>query len=872
MELLERDDSLAALKTALAAAMAGHGQMVLVSGEAGIGKTTLLSHFIAGIGRAARVLKGNCDPLFTPTPLGPLYDIARACGGRLRSQLESDAPRAAIFSTLVDLLQHGPQPTVLAIEDLHWADAATLDLVRYLGRRLAPARALLVATYRADELGPQHPLRHLLGDLATAGAMHVDLARLSLESVQRLSAGRRVDVAALYRQTAGNPFFLAEVLANGAPGLPRTVRDAVLARAARLDDCGRYALEIAAVIGARMERRTLACVLGDAVAPVADCIAVGMLEATGDTVAFRHELAREAVLAGIDPVRRQAHCRRILDALRTSNTRRSNLALLAEYAEGAQDAGAVVEYGLAAARWASAAGAHREAAAQYARVLRQPDLPMAFDRAAALEAYAGECAIIDELAEASRAGREAIGLHLAAGDRAKQGAALSALAWSLVRAGQNQAAEEASRQSIEALESLAPSRALAEAYRIQAHLRMLNRERAPAIAWGQKAIALASSLGDSATCAAAQMVVGSAILVAGYDDGRPYLDRALAFARKEGLDSLAGTVYLNIGSSYGEQYRFAEASAVLEEGLAFAAERDLDHAGHYMTAWLALTRVHQGQWDRATEVLTGLAGGARIATISRIMALVALGRLRARRGDPGVDAALDEALDLAMPTQTLQRLAPVRAARAEAAWLAGDAARARAEAQAVYTLALRCRHRWHAGEMAYWRRLAGEAVEAPSWVARPYALQISGAWREAAAAWERLGCAYEQARALAEGDNAARIDALEIFVRLGAGPAASSVRQRLRGDGVRRIPRGPRPATRRNPFGLTAREMEILACVARGLTNSRIGTALGVSTKTVDHHVSAILAKLGATTRADASRMAQAHDLLPRDGQEKIAI
>ncbi|HEY9345120.1 MAG TPA: AAA family ATPase, partial [Inquilinus sp.] len=166
MELLERDHELQALAVALNEATAGEGRIVLVSGEAGIGKTSFVDRFIATAGRTARVLEGQCDSLFTPSPLGPLYDIARQTGGRLLAQLEAEAPRAALFSTMLDLLRGQPQPVILRVEDIHWADEATLDLIKHLGRRIADHPVLIILTYRDDEVGAQHPLRLLLGDLA----------------------------------------------------------------------------------------------------------------------------------------------------------------------------------------------------------------------------------------------------------------------------------------------------------------------------------------------------------------------------------------------------------------------------------------------------------------------------------------------------------------------------------------------------------------------------------------------------------------------------------------------------------------------------------------------------------------------------------
>ena len=873
MQLLERESDLARLAAALAAASAGQGCVAFVSGEAGIGKTSFVEHFVAAHARSAHVLKGNCDALFTPSPLAPLYDIARQYrGGRLLSLLESGTGRLALFSAFLELLQSSAQPIVIIFEDIHWADEATLDLIKYLSRRITPVRALLIATHRDDEIGRQHPLKMLLGDLARARAVHrIQLARLSIDAIRKLVAGKALDAEALHRQTAGNPFFISEIVANSRRGIPVTVRDAVLARAAKLKPRGRNLLERAAVIGTRIEHCVLEEVLAQAPDGLADCIAVGMLQDEIEGVVFRHELAREAILEAIDPLRRRSLYRTALkSAIKSLGTGRGQLAQLAHYAEGGADARAVIKYGVAAAEAAALLGAHREAAAQYQRVLRFAEDQSASERARYLVGYAEECAIIDNLDDAIKAYQQAIQFWCEVGDRLKQGETLAALAWPLVRSGQNAAAERAGQQAITVLETLAPTRQLASAYRTKAHLRMLDRDRDTAVEWGKKAIELATRFQDHATVAGAEMVVGSAILVTGDDRGRPHLDRCLALAHEKGLSSLVGLAFLNIGSSYGEQYRFAEADRELTEGIAFARNRDLDHAAHYMSAWVALTRLYQGRWAEAGDLATAVIAEPNLAAVSKIMALVALGRVRARRGDPGAAEALDEALELASLTGALQRLAPVRAARAELAWLTGDSERAATEARAVYDLVARHRHRWHVGEFLYWRSLADDRIPVPKWAARPFSLQIAGSWKRAAAEWSRLGCAYEEARALAEGDVPAQMRALEIFGALGAAPAAALLRQWLRAAGVNRIPRGRRSSTRKNPFGLTTRELETLGGMARGLSNSDIGAELNISAKTVDHHVSAILGKLGASSRREAARMAREQHLVTQDGEERV--
>ena len=673
-DLLEREDELETLAALLGEATAGQGRIALISGEAGIGKTSFVDHFLATHAQGIRILKGNCDALFTPSPLGPLYDIARQIGGKLQAELEGEVCRAAVFSTMLDQLRDPAAPTLLVFEDIHWADEATIDLIKFLTRRMVQTNALLILTYRDDELGAQHPLRMLLGDLATCRAtIRIELPRLTIDAVRILIADRPFDPDALHGQTSGNPFFIAEVLSHAGRGIPRSVRDAVLARVAKLTPAGRQCPG-----GRRGDRQP------DGRRPAGKNPRrrhrrPGRLHeggtargGSGNGIGFRHELVREAVLTELDPGRHRELSRSALAGLKACGRGSGDLAQLAHFAEGAGDGAAVVEFGAAAARAAASVGAHRSAAAQYRRVLDFAGDRSPAERARLFETYAEECAIIDELAEASRARREATQLWRQAGDRLKEGENLAALAWPLVRSGQNAAAEEASRAAIEVLESLPPSRQLAAAYRIQAHLRMLDRDRPLALRWGKKAIELATRFQDHATIAAAEIVVGSAMLASGDDKGRARLDRSLAIAREAGADDLIGLAHLNLGSSYGEQYRFGEAERHLAEGLAYSGDCDLDHAAHYMRAWLALTRLYQGRWREAGEIATSLLARPHVAAISRIMALVALGRLHARRGDPGAAAALDEALDLALQTDTLQRLAPARAARAEAACLAGD--------------------------------------------------------------------------------------------------------------------------------------------------------------------------------------------------------
>ena len=230
--LLERDSVLGDLRDALAGAAARRGRFVLVAGEAGVGKSAAVRAFCAEARGSARVLWGGCDALFTPRPLGPFLDIAEEAGGELETAVNEGAP--AVVAALLGLARPG-SATIVVVEDVHWADEATLDVLRLLARKLGQAPLLVLATYRDDELDRVHPLRVLLGELATLPqAERLTVPSLSPEAVAELAGSADVDAGELHRLTGGNPFFVTEVLASGNGAIPPTVTDAVLARAARL--------------------------------------------------------------------------------------------------------------------------------------------------------------------------------------------------------------------------------------------------------------------------------------------------------------------------------------------------------------------------------------------------------------------------------------------------------------------------------------------------------------------------------------------------------------------------------------------------------------------------------------------------------------
>jgi DNA-binding CsgD family transcriptional regulator len=390
---------------------------------------------------------------------------------------------------------------------------------------------------------------------------------------------------------------------------------------------------------------------------------------------------------------------------------------------------------------------------------------------------------------------------------------------------------------------------------------MVARDFAGAIEAGTKAIELAERFGDTESLARALNAIGSVQWFVDPDAAPATMRRSVAVARELGKDRAIALAMLNFGSGAGEVRRYDIAEQWLPEAIAFTAARDLDSYRVYCVAWLARVRFEQGRWAEATDDATAAlsTAGVHVPNADRV-ALTVLGRLRVRRGDPDPSGPLDRAWELAVQTGDLQRLWPVAAGRAEAAWLAGHPEAVESLVADSLALAVRIGHPWAVGELAYWLWRVGALTTAPPGAARPFALQIEGEPRQAAEAWRSLGCPYEAAVALAEtGEPADMLDAVAEFNALAARPAADRLSRRLRELGVRGIPRPARRSTLDNPGGLTAREAEILALLPSGLRNVDIAGRLHISPKTVDHHISSILAKLGVDSRHQAAKWAENH-------------
>ncbi len=853
---LEREAELSVLANAVRAAADGRGSVALVMGEAGIGKSSLVEALRSHLPAEGRMLVGYCDDLATPRTLGPFRDLAASVGAELSRAVTDGSDRDRVLAALRTELTWPEHPTVLVIEDVHWADDATLDALRYLIRRIAGLPAVLVLTYRDDELNREHLLHGLLGQASRSDHVrHLPLRRLSQQAVQQLSAGSSVDAHDLFALTSGNPFFVQELLASAqGERVPPTIADAVLARVRGLDLPVQDVLEQLAVVPSALDRWLVEALVPDTgpgrVAALTAAEQRGLLMVSTSRISFRHELTRRAIAGSLPAARLMALNQRVLAALVDHDG--YDVARIVHHAAQAGDVDAIVRYGPDAAREAARAGAHREAVAHFALVLDHQDRFPPGERAELLAQYAIECYTTGAIDKAVEAERCAVDLNRSLGDLGQLGASLRWLARMYWMAGDRANGEYAGREAVEVLERAGDSRLLALALSNESQLCVLAHRAAEGIAYGERAVALAREVGDAAITSHALTNIGISRWHLGDPAGQPTIEEALRVALEAGEVEDACRAYINLTWHLLDWCRLDEAERYLTAGMKLAEDSEFFGYLSYMQVERARLEFARGSWKEAVRTASALTDAYLAA---RCPALTVLGRVRARRGQPGARSLLLAAWKLAVQIDELQRMGPAAAACAENAWLHGDHARVRDIAAPVYQEARRLGDRVHQAELGYWLAKAGQPVQPEG--DHPYAVQAAGRWREAAALWEAAGCPYEHAAALAESPDAELLlTALEMLDELDAKPLATVVRRRLRALGVTRIPRGPLGETRVNPAGLTARQIDVLRLLGRGYTNAQIASQLVVSVRTVDSHVAAVLDKLGAADRREAAARA----------------
>ncbi|MGB3246066.1 MAG: AAA family ATPase [Sulfitobacter sp.] len=846
----DRDHALASIEAAVAEVAASGGRAVLVQGEAGIGKTTLIRNALRALPGAQISATAMCDPLHTPRPLGPVRDLARILFQRPAEAHDEHQ----IFDDFLRLLQSLPGPTILVIEDLHWADQSTLDWLKFVGRRISQLPILIIGSFRSDEVDARHPLRNALNAFPPARRENLILTPLSIAAVTDMAAGSDLSGAHIHEITGGNPFFVTEILNAKGDGanLPDSVADAVNVRLNILTPAELRFIETVACCPVRIPYDTIRMMdLGDVPTMCDAAITRQILVPDGSDFRFRHELTRRAAYARMQPAaKREAHSL-FLSSLLEDGLPEDQIDLVLHHAQGAHRRDLVLRYAPQAADTAAALGAHREAAQYLGAVMQVLEGQSPRFAADICERWAYEAGLALAIDEDVIAARErAVTLWREVGDAEREGENLRWLSRLHWYRGESDIAKRYIHQAIDVLEGDDVAAARAKAYGLRAQFHMLQDQMDEAQIWGQRAYDLAVAGDDHEIIAHALNTIGTARMFRGDRGGEEKLRESLAVSLKHGLDEQAARVYTNLSECLVEFRALDSAAELLDEGIAFDTTHDLDSWTYYLVGRKAQLSFERDLYDEALDIAEDVLARDNQTVLMRMPAMIIKARAKLRLGHENAADCLLDAVTAAEKIDEPQYLVTVRIAQLEAAVLGDDRATG---ADIIADLAdlsadqLSPRKR---GELMFWAKLLDIM---PDWDCDPdlpdgFRLSMTDAWPHAVKAFEAEKSTYLQAWALVK--TGALPDADILFEQIGASAARKSLRQ-ASGSGLAALPRGPYRATRKHPYGLTKTEQVVLGLINEGKNNAQIADELSRSQRTIENHVSSILGKLGCKNRLE---------------------
>ncbi|ULQ51988.1 AAA family ATPase [Flavihumibacter fluvii] len=854
MELIERDDFLALLQDRFRKVAAGEGHCFFIFGEPGIGKTALVKAFLSQVEQESIQYTGACDSLFTPRPLAPLYDLALQNKEAWAQKIHSSLPRAELFTTVMQELSSKSKPVILVFEDIHWADEATLDFVKFLSRRISRMKCLFILTCRDDEVSRQHSIRNVLGDLAPDTYTRTTLTPLSRQAVQKLAGEKGYDPENVYTISGGNPFYVNEILASYSPGVPDNIKDSILAVYDRQEEGTKNAWQICSVIPEGLEINRFAKIKSSWDTAMDHCFALKIIIIKNDRVIFKHELYRRTIENSLSPFKRISLNKMILDLFLGSFEENGEIERIVHYAKNANENNLVVKYAPIAARQAASVGSHIEASKLFLTAIEYSEGNNEDQLVSFYEDYAYECYLTNQGKDAIIYQGKALKTWQKKNEIEQAGNSMRMLSRLWWFEGNRAEAEKNGHQAIDILAAQPASKAKAMAFSNISQLKMHSEETAECVAWGTKAIEMAREIHDDETLCHSLNNMGCAQWKAnpGKEEGKERLFESLEIALRNSFHEHAARAYSNIITSSLVNKEYALANEFLEKGIDYCEERNLDSSKNYQRYLKARLLLETGDWSQAGSIVNNLLAEPRQFGIVKIGALIIRTVIETRKGATNSLPQLQEVKTLAFRTGEYQQIVPVAIAILEYEWLTAKRSLTDTELKICIDLVQKVDHVYLNSEFGSWlKRARQEDVRLPQ-LAEPYMLLEAGKVRLAAIFWEKKGCPFEKAFALCAGNEDDKREALVLFQQLGADAIYEKVKMEMRATGIKKIPRGLRESTKTNPAQLTNRELDIIQLLQKAIQNKDIAEKLFISPKTVDHHISSIFFKLDVNSRAKA--------------------
>lgn len=864
MELIERDGFLKSLQTKFESVSEGEGHCILLSGESGIGKTSLVKSFYKEKKDICKVYQGTCDALFTPRPLAPIYDIVW--------QIQSDTPennlhisdRAVLFNQLFHELEIRKKTTIIIIEDIHWADEATLDFIKFLARRITLLHCLFIITYRDNEIHSNHPLRNVLGQLPPDSFTKLHLTPLSKAAVEKMAAEKGYKGEDVYGISGGNPFYVNEILASYNVGVPDNVKDSILPSYNRLDEKTKQIWQILSILPTGFEIKYLERIEPSYAGAIHNCLELEILIPKDGLISFKHELFRRTIESSLSPLVRIALNKRILDLFKESFEQNGEIERIIHHAKNANEYEIVVHFAPIAAGQAAVVGAHTEAARLYLTAIEfyqgdDKDTLIQF-----YQSYAYECYLTNQVREAIIYTGKALAIWQGKNDPEKSGKCMRFLSRLWWLEGNSKNAKRFAEQAIEVLSNQPPSPTKAMAFSNMSQLKMLFDQPDECITWGEKAIAMARELGDNETLSHALNNVGSVYMntQSSIKKGVELLQQSLEIALKNSFHEHAARAYSNLGSNALKMKNYAFAEKILDEGIKYCEERDLDSSRSVKLSLKSLLYLETGNWKKAYSIADNLLKNENHLAAFTIVLQIVMATIKMRTGEAGALPLLLEASAKAFETTELQRIIPTQTALLEYEWLTGKTVIKTEDLERIKGMIEQSFYSVEKNEFVFWLQKTRKQHLSLNDVYEGYDVSSVAKAQKASDLWEKAGCPYVQALTLFEGNDDDKRTAIKIVQEHGANAVFEKMKLEMKTFGIKSIPRGVRKTTQSNPAHITMRELDILQLLKEGLQNKEIGARLFISPKTVDHHLASIFFKLDVNSRSKAVHEAIQLDII----------